>query len=74
MTQIGRFGYRWLPRLGDGFCTAKEHDELEAFFTPMLDRMEGAKRTLAEALEDIDLCIALANAKRDEAGRYFAKD
>lgn len=73
MAHIGRFGYRWLPRLGAGFCTTKEHDELEAFFTPMLDRMEGAKRTLAEALEDIDLCVALTNAKRDEAGRYFAK-
>lgn len=74
MSHIGRFGYRWLPRLGDGFCTPAEHDELSAFFTPMLDRMEGAKRTLAEALEDIDLCVALTNAKRDEAGEYFSKN
>lgn len=71
MARIGHFGYRWLPRLGAGFCTPAERDELKAFFTPMLGRMDGAERTLAETLEGIDLCVALTEAKRDEAGRYF---
>ncbi|MEO8444565.1 MAG: M1 family metallopeptidase [Gammaproteobacteria bacterium] len=69
--RIGHFGYRWLPRFGAGFCTPKERDELQAFFTPMLGRLDGADRTLAETLEGIELCTALAEAKRDEAGRYF---
>jgi len=70
--RIGHFGYRWLPRFGAGFCTRQEGDELKAFFTPMLDKLDGAERTLAETLEGIELCVALTEAKRDEVGRYFS--
>jgi alanyl aminopeptidase len=70
--RIGHFGYRWLPRFGAGFCTLEEGNELKAFFTPMLDTLDGADRTLAETLEGIQLCAALAEAKRDEVGRYFS--
>lgn len=71
---IGRsshFAYRWLPRFGAGFCTLKERDEVAALFTPLVGRLEGAERTLAETLEGIELCAALAEAKREEVGRYF---
>ena len=71
--RISPFGYRWLPRFGAGFCTLPERDEVRTFFTPLLGRLDGAERTLAETLEGIELCAALAGAKRDEAGRYFAK-
>ncbi|MDH4023244.1 MAG: M1 family metallopeptidase [Gammaproteobacteria bacterium] len=70
--RIGHFGYRWLPRFGAGFCTLPEREELKAFFTPMLDKLDGADRTLAETLEGIELCAALAEAKRDEVGQYFS--
>jgi alanyl aminopeptidase len=70
--RIGHFGYRWLPRFGAGFCTLPERDELKAFFTPMLDKLDGADRTLAETLEGIELCAALAETKRDEVGRHFS--
>ncbi len=72
MGRISRFGYRWLPRVGAGFCTLAERDEVRSVFTPLLPRLEGAERTLAEALEGIELCAALAEARRDEVGRYFA--
>jgi alanyl aminopeptidase len=72
IARIGHFGYRWLPRFGAGFCTPEERDELKAFFTPMLDRLDGADRTLAETLEGIELCAALATTKRDEVDRYFS--
>lgn len=72
--RIGHFGYRWLPRFGAGFCTPAERDELKAFFTPMLNRLDGADRTLAETLEGIELCAALTEAKRVEAGQYFSKN
>lgn len=71
MGRISRFGYRWLPRFGAGFCTLPERDEVRDVFTPLLPRLEGAERTLAEALEGIELCAALADARRDEVGRYF---
>jgi len=70
--RIGHFGYRWLPRFGAGFCTVKEGEELKAFFTPLLGRLDGADRTLSETLEGIELCAALSDAKRDEVGTYFS--
>ncbi len=66
------FGHRWLPRFGAGFCSRDERDEVEAFFTPLLDRLPGASRTLAETLEGIELCAALAEARAAEVGRYFS--
>ena len=66
---IGRtsaFGYRWLPRFGAGFCSKPERDEVEAFFKPLLPRLDGADRTLAEALEGIELCAELGAVKRGE--------
>ncbi len=71
--RLSHFAYRWLPRLGAGFCTLPERDELRDVFTPLVGRLEGADRTLAETLEGIELCAALADAKRDEVGRYFAQ-
>ncbi len=73
MAQISHFGYRWLPRFGAGFCTLAERDEVQAVFTPLLGRLDGADRTLAETLEGIELCAALAEAKRDEVGRHFSR-
>lgn len=72
---IGRtshFGYRWLPRFGAGFCTLPERNEVEEFFRPLLGRLAGADRTLAETLEGIELCAALVAARRDEVGAHFA--
>lgn len=66
------FGQRWLPRFGAGFCSIPERDEVEAFFTPLVGRLPGADRTLAEALEGIELCAALAAQKRSEVAGYFA--
>lgn len=66
------FGQRWLPRFGAGFCSMKERDEVEAFFAPLVGRLPGADRTLAESLEGIELCAALAESRRAEVGKYFA--
>ena len=71
IARISHFGYRWLPRFGAGFCTLPEAEEVRAFFTPLLGRLGGAERTLAETLEGIELCAALAEAKGDEVARYF---
>jgi len=60
------FGYRWLPRFGASFCSLPERDEVEAFFKPLLPRLDGAERTLAETLEGIELCAALEEVKRRE--------
>jgi len=65
------FGHRWLPRFGAGFCSRSERDEVEQFFTPMLTELGGADRTLAELLENMELCVALAEARQLEATAQF---
>jgi alanyl aminopeptidase len=70
--RISHFAYRFLPQLGAGFCTLAERDELNDFFRPMVGRLDGTERALAETSEGIELCAALADAKREEVNRYFA--
>ncbi len=71
MGRTSHFAYRFLPTIGAGFCTLPERNELEAFFTPLLGRLPGAQRTLAETLEGIELCAALAETKRAEVAAHF---
>ena len=66
IARTSHFGYRWLPRFGASFCSLPQRDEVEAFFKPLLPRLDGADRTLAETLEGIELCGALADAKRGD--------
>jgi alanyl aminopeptidase len=70
--RLSHFAHRWLPRLGAGFCTVSERDEVEAFFSPLVTKWQGAERTLAEALEGIELCAALRDAKGAEVDAYFS--
>lgn len=65
--------HRWLPRLGAGFCTLAERDELEAVFLPLKARLYGTEVALAETLEAIELCAALVQARRDEVRGYFGQ-
>jgi alanyl aminopeptidase len=69
--RMAQFAYRFLPTMGAGFCTRAERDEVERFFRPRLGQLPGAERTLAETLEGIELCTALAETKSAEVGRYF---
>jgi len=71
---MSHFAYRWLPRMGAGFCTVPERDEVEAFFAPLVTKWQGAERTLAEVLEGIELCAALHDAKGAEVDEYFADE
>jgi alanyl aminopeptidase len=71
--RVSHFAHRWFPRFGAGFCTLRERDEVAAFFTPLVGAWQGADRTLAETLEGIELCAALAEAKREEVSRYFTQ-
>jgi len=65
--------HRWLPRLGAGFCTLAERDELESVFAPLQARLHGTEVALAETLEAIELCAALVQARREEVRRYFGQ-
>ncbi|MFQ5636187.1 MAG: ERAP1-like C-terminal domain-containing protein, partial [Gammaproteobacteria bacterium] len=69
---MSHFAQRWLPRMGAGFCTTAERDEVEEFFAPLVGKWQGAERTLAEVLEGIELCAALREAKGPEVDEYFS--
>jgi cytosol alanyl aminopeptidase len=69
---MSHFARRWLPRMGIGFCTLRERDEVSEFFAPLVINWQGAERTLAEVLEGIELCAALHNAKSAEVDKYFS--
>jgi alanyl aminopeptidase len=47
-----------LPRTGQNFCDVQSRNELDAFFGPRVGQYSGATRTLAQVLEEVDLCIA----------------
>lgn len=67
IAQLSHFAHRWLPSItADGFCTRAERDEVQALFAPLIDKLQGAERTLNETLEGIELCAALADAKGGE--------
>jgi hypothetical protein len=44
---------------------------MEAFFTPRVEKIHSAPRSLQLALERTRLCIAESNAQRADAESYF---
>ncbi len=46
------------PRLGEPFCSEPDRAEVEAFFKGRVEKITGAPRALAQALEEIKLCSA----------------
>ena len=53
----------YLPRIFRGFCDGGKARELRAFLEPRLARFPGARRSLAQATESIELCAALRQAQ-----------
>ena len=52
-----------LPWIGVRLCTPEARSELEAFFAPRLARLEGGPRSLQQALESADQCVAQKQAQ-----------
>jgi alanyl aminopeptidase len=53
-----------IPSLASGFCDAEHRADVASFFQDRAPKLLGGARTLAQSLEEIDLCIAL---KREQA-------
>jgi alanyl aminopeptidase len=47
-----------LPGLASRFCDDAHRAEIESFFRPRVDKLEGGPRNLALGLESLDLCVA----------------
>ena len=59
-----------LPRQ---FCSQARKAEVQAFFGPKVDELQGGPRDLALALEQIDLCTALKAHHGPAVADYFAE-
>ncbi len=62
-----------LPFVGGSFCDTQSRDELKAFFEPREGKLPGAERSLAQATEQIDLCIANKAAQEASVAQFLAK-
>jgi len=54
-----------MPRYFSPFCDRAHANEIEAFFTPMIDELESGPRYLANALETIRLCAEFVDRHRE---------
>lgn len=68
----GSFGYGMLLGVAGTMCTPAERADAETFFIPATQGLEGVKRSLDEAFESTDLCIALSQ-RAGEVSKYFAR-
>jgi alanyl aminopeptidase len=60
-----------IPYYGSGFCSLDKARELEAFFRPRIDGLEGAPRNLAQAVESVELCAAYAQEQQPAVERFL---
>jgi alanyl aminopeptidase len=51
------------PSIAGGFCTLEKRDEIREFFTAKADLIPGYERSLAQAIERIELCATLKDAQ-----------
>lgn len=56
-----------LPWRVSAFCSRADRDRVSAFFSPRAEAQEGGPRALANVLEAIDVCAAVAESQRAAA-------
>jgi cytosol alanyl aminopeptidase len=69
---ISDFG-GFLPQSGVSFCDAQSKAELKSFFEPLLDKVPGARHSLDQVLEGIDVCIATHAAESASIEGFLRK-
>ena len=72
--RLGRYYMGELPNITGYFCDEAHAAEVEAFFAPLVDGLEGGPRNLAGALEEIRLCAALVRVQGPALAAYFAEN
>jgi alanyl aminopeptidase len=57
---------------GRSYCDEAHAHDVEAFFTPKIESIEGGPRALAQTLEDVRLCAARRSAQEASGRELFA--
>lgn len=70
---IPRQRKRASPALANALCDATGRDQLVALFEESGDLAEGHERALAQTVERIELCVALAAGKGEEVRAFFRR-
>jgi alanyl aminopeptidase len=60
------------PGYAERLCTARERNDVEAFWRPRIERYAGGPRNLAQALESIDLCVQARAANASGVRAFLA--
>jgi hypothetical protein len=68
----GSYGYGMFVGVAGTMCTPAERADAQAFFVPATEGLEGVKRSLDEAFESVDLCVALRQ-RAGEVSKYFGR-
>jgi hypothetical protein len=63
LKRVSRRGMGGAPGILAASCTASARGDLDAFFSPKVNQLEGSRRTLAQTDETIGRCIAFKQAK-----------
>jgi aminopeptidase N len=68
----GSYGYGTFVGVAGSMCTPAERADALAFLVPAIEGLEGVKRSLDEAVESADLCVALSQ-RAGEVSKYFGR-
>jgi alanyl aminopeptidase len=61
------------PAVGEAICEPGHRTDLEAFFEDRAPRFAGGPRNLAQALESVDLCVAMREAHRASVSEFLKR-
>ncbi|MFO1413643.1 MAG: M1 family aminopeptidase [Burkholderiales bacterium] len=64
---------RWLVVAGGDICTAPERAQFVALLEPRVAAIEGGARSYRQALESIDLCLAVAAAQQPALDAFLRR-
>jgi alanyl aminopeptidase len=70
----GRIPSDWVsffPWMATGFCDGERRAETEAFYRDRMARVDGGPRSLDQALEAMDQCIARRQAQQPSVARFL---
>jgi alanyl aminopeptidase len=73
LARIPRESQSWLVVAGGSICTAPERAQFVALFEPRVAAIEGGARRYREALERIDLCLAVAAAQQPALDAFLRR-
>ena len=71
--EVGEDYAATFPFVGGAFCDATHRAAVQTFFEDRVKTFTGGPRNLAQALEEIDLCMAKRKALAPELGAFLQR-